>query len=80
MNRKQLVGDQTMETKIDELFDKLDDNENEKITKDEFVRNCANNVFLRETLMPNILRNNNWNETSRYWQITTYTKLYRYFI
>lgn len=52
MNHKQLVGDQTMDTKIEEIFEKLDDNENDKITKEEFVKNCANNVFLRETLMP----------------------------
>ena len=54
MNRKQLVGDQTMDTKIAEIFDKLDDNENEKITKKEFVDNCANNVFLREALIPKV--------------------------
>lgn len=54
MNHKQLVGDQTMDTKIDEIFEKLDDNENEQITKEEFVKNCANNVFLRETLMPQV--------------------------
>lgn len=54
MSKKQLVGDQTMETKIDEIFEKLDDNENQKITKDEFVLNCANNVFLRDILLPKI--------------------------
>lgn len=54
MNQKQLVGDQTMETKIEEIFDKLDDNENDKITKEEFINNCAQNVFLRETLMPKV--------------------------
>lgn len=54
MNKKQLVGDQTMDTKISEIFDKLDDNENDKITKDEFIGNCANNVFLRDALIPKI--------------------------
>lgn len=54
MNKKQLVGDQTMDTKIEEIFEKLDDNENDKISKEEFIKNCANNVFLRDTLMPKI--------------------------
>lgn len=54
MNHKQLVGDQTMDTKIEEIFEKLDDNENDQITKEEFIKNCASNVFLRDTLMPNI--------------------------
>jgi guanylate cyclase activator 1 len=54
MNKKQLVGDQTNATKIDEIFDKLDDNENEKVSKEEFVSNCSNNVFLRDILVPQV--------------------------
>ncbi|CAF0779606.1 unnamed protein product [Brachionus calyciflorus] len=54
MNKKKLVGDQTDETKIDEIFEKLDDNENDEITKEEFVENCLNNVFLRDLLVPNL--------------------------
>jgi Ca2+-binding EF-hand superfamily protein len=52
MDKKQLVGDQTVESKIDEIFEKLDDNENEKISKEEFVKNCSHNVFLRDILVP----------------------------
>jgi Ca2+-binding EF-hand superfamily protein len=54
MNKKDLAGDQTLDTKIDELFEKLDDNENQKISKDEFINNCADNMFLREILAPKI--------------------------
>ena len=54
MDKKKLVGDQTVDTKIEEIFEKLDDNENEKITRDEFIRNCANNVFISDILMPKI--------------------------
>lgn len=54
MSKKKLVGDQTMDTKIDEIFEKLDENENDKISKDEFVRNCAENVFIRDILIPSI--------------------------
>ena len=54
MNNKQLVGDQAVDTKIDEIFEKLDDNENEHITKDEFIKNCSSNVFLRDTLLPKV--------------------------
>lgn len=54
MNHKKLVGDQTMDTKIDEMFEKLDHNENHKISKDEFVMNCADNIFLREILCPDL--------------------------
>ena len=52
MNRKQLTGEQTLDSKIDEIFDKMDSNENEKISKEEFVSSCANNVFLRDILAP----------------------------
>jgi Ca2+-binding EF-hand superfamily protein len=52
MNKKDLAGDQTLDTKLDELFEKLDDNENQKISKDEFINNCADNMFLREILAP----------------------------
>ena len=54
MNKKSLAGDQTLETKIEELFEKLDDNENNKISRDEFVNNCADNIFLRDILIPKI--------------------------
>jgi len=54
MDKKKLVGDQTVDTKIEEIFEKLDDNENDKITRDEFVKNCANNVFISDILMPKI--------------------------
>ncbi|RNA15231.1 neuronal calcium sensor 2-like [Brachionus plicatilis] len=54
MSKKKLVGDQTDETKINELFENLDNNENNKITEDEFVENCMNNVFMREILSPDI--------------------------
>ena len=52
MNKKDLAGDQTLDTKLDELFEKLDDNENQKISKDEFINNCGDNMFLREILAP----------------------------
>ena len=54
MNKKLLVGDQSLDTKIDELFEKLDDNENGKISKDEFVNNCVDNLFMREIVMANL--------------------------
>lgn len=54
MNRKKLVGDQTQETKIEEIFENLDTNENNKICEKEFVENCMNNIFLREILLPEI--------------------------
>ena len=54
MDKKKLVGDQTVDTKIEEIFEKLDDNENDKIARDEFIRNCANNVFISDILMPKI--------------------------
>ncbi len=54
MNKKSLTGDQTLETKIEELFEKLDDNENNKISRDEFVNNCADNIFLRDILVPKL--------------------------
>jgi len=54
MNRKKLVGDQTMDTKIDEMFMKLDHNENHKISRDEFIMNCSDNIFLREILCPDL--------------------------
>lgn len=53
MSKKSLVGDQTTDTKIDEIFEKLDENENGKITRDEFIENCSNNIFLRDILTPN---------------------------
>lgn len=54
MNKKKLVGDQTTETKIDEIFMTLDHNENHKISRDEFITNCSNNIFLREILCPDL--------------------------
>ena len=54
ISKKNLVGDQTTEYKIDEIFEKMDDNENEKITKDEFVNNCSRNVFLSDILVPKL--------------------------
>lgn len=52
ISKKQLVGDQTTDTKIDEIFEKLDENENGKITREEFIDNCSNNIFLRDILTP----------------------------
>ena len=54
VSKKQLVSDQTNAAKIDEIFEKLDDNENEKVSKEEFVSNCSNNVFLRDILVPQV--------------------------
>ena len=54
MDKKKLVGDQTLDTKIDEIFEKMDDNENDKITKEEFVSNCSRNVFLSDILVPKL--------------------------
>ncbi len=48
---KKLVGDQTNDSKIEELFEKIDDNEDKKVSKKEFVENCMNNVFLKNILL-----------------------------
>lgn len=50
------MGDQTTESKIDELFEKLDENDNQKISKDEFVNSCSNNVFVRNVLMADFIK------------------------
>jgi Ca2+-binding EF-hand superfamily protein len=49
-----LVGNQNQETKMDEIFDKLDENENGKISREEFIDILSNNIFLREILSPKI--------------------------
>jgi Ca2+-binding EF-hand superfamily protein len=49
-----LVGNQNQETKMDEIYDKLDENENGKISREEFVDILSNNIFLREILSPKI--------------------------
>ena len=56
LSKKKLVGDQTMETKFDELFDKIDHNENMLISRDEFIETISNNIFLREILCPDITK------------------------
>jgi len=50
LNKQNLAGNQTTDTKMDEIFDKLDENENGKISKDEFIDVLSNNIFLREAL------------------------------
>jgi Ca2+-binding EF-hand superfamily protein len=52
MNKKSLTGDQTNETKINEIFEKLDDDDNNEISREEFVSNCSGNIFMREVLAP----------------------------
>lgn len=49
-----MVGNQNQETKMDEIYDKLDENENGKISREEFVDILSNNIFLREILSPKI--------------------------
>ena len=49
-----MVGNQNQETKMDEIFDKLDENENGKISREEFIDILSNNIFLREILSPKI--------------------------
>ena len=56
LSKKKLVGDQTMETKFDELFDKIDNNENKLISRDEFIETISNNIFLRDILCPDITK------------------------
>ena len=45
-----------METKFDELFDKIDNNENKLISRDEFIETISNNIFLRDILCPDITK------------------------
>ena len=59
MSKKELTGNQTTESKIDEIFDKLDDNENEKISREEFISHCESNVFLRDILAPEMKETKN---------------------
>ena len=54
MNKKELTGNQATETKIDEIFEKLDDNENDMISREEFLDHCTNNIFLRDILAPEL--------------------------
>ena len=54
MNKKELTGNQATETKFDEIFEKIDDNENDLISREEFIEHCTNNIFLRDILAPEL--------------------------
>jgi Ca2+-binding EF-hand superfamily protein len=54
VKKKKLIGEQTTETKINDIFKKIDLNENNKISLEEFIDACSSSIFLREILCPDI--------------------------
>lgn len=47
-------GENSAEAKASEIFSSLDSNNDKSVSRQEFIRGCFNDPFLRHLLSPNI--------------------------